>query len=112
MAHFAQIEDNIVRQVIVVSNCDIGGCVGEDNVPDGLWIPEHHANCGDLEFPDTEIKGKEFISSLGIEGEWIQTSYNNNFRGVYAGIGYTYDPENDVFVLPSTEDNSETPEDQ
>ena len=29
-----------------------------------------------------------------------RTSYNGNFRGVYAGIGYTYDPVNDVFVAP------------
>lgn len=29
-----------------------------------------------------------------------RTSYNNNFRGVYAGIGYTYDAVNDVFVAP------------
>ena len=30
-----------------------------------------------------------------------RTSYNNNFRGIYAGIGYTYDAVNDVFVAPS-----------
>ena len=29
-----------------------------------------------------------------------RTSYNGNIRGVYAGIGYTYDPVNDVFVAP------------
>ena len=29
-----------------------------------------------------------------------RTSYNGNFRGVYAGIGYTYDAVNDVFVAP------------
>ena len=29
-----------------------------------------------------------------------RTSYNGNYRGVYAGIGYTYDPVNDVFVAP------------
>ncbi len=29
-----------------------------------------------------------------------RTSYNNNFRGVYAGVGYTYDPVNDVFIAP------------
>jgi hypothetical protein len=32
-----------------------------------------------------------------------RTSYNNNFRGVYAGIGYTYDAVNDVFVAPIVE---------
>jgi hypothetical protein len=29
-----------------------------------------------------------------------RTSYNNNFRGVYAGIGYTYDAELDEFIAP------------
>ena len=29
-----------------------------------------------------------------------QTSYNNNFRGTYAGIGYTYDAELDEFIAP------------
>ena len=29
-----------------------------------------------------------------------RTSYNGNFRGIYAGIGYTYDSVNDVFVAP------------
>jgi hypothetical protein len=30
----------------------------------------------------------------------VRTSYNNNIRKQYAGIGYTYDPINDVFVAP------------
>jgi hypothetical protein len=38
------------------------------------------------------------IDNLG--GTWIQTSYNNNFRGRFAGIGTIYDPVNDVFVAP------------
>ena len=29
-----------------------------------------------------------------------RTSYNGNIRGTYAGIGFTYDPVNDVFVAP------------
>jgi hypothetical protein len=29
-----------------------------------------------------------------------RTSYNNNYRGVYAGIGYTYDAELDEFIAP------------
>lgn len=29
-----------------------------------------------------------------------RTSYNNNIRKQYAGIGYTYDAVNDVFVAP------------
>jgi hypothetical protein len=31
---------------------------------------------------------------------WKQTSYNNNFRKQYAGIGYSYDPSKDMFITP------------
>ena len=33
-------------------------------------------------------------------GNWIQTSYNNNIRKNYAGIGYTYDSNLDAFIAP------------
>ena len=33
-------------------------------------------------------------------GTWIQTSYNNNIRKNFAGIGYTYDSNLDAFVAP------------
>jgi hypothetical protein len=38
------------------------------------------------------------VANLG--GRWVQTSYNGNFRKQFAGIGYTYDEEADVFVAP------------
>ena len=38
------------------------------------------------------------IENLG--GRWVQTSYNANFRKQFAGIGYTYDEQADVFVAP------------
>lgn len=82
MAHFARIKDNVVQQVIVVSNEDCGG--------------------GD--FPASEPIGQEFIASLGLSGEWKQTSYHANFRGIYAGIGFTYDAELDEFVAPPVEE--------
>jgi len=79
MAHFAKVnDDNIVQQVIVVSNDDCGG--------------------GD--FPASEPVGQAFIASLGLTGTWKQTSYNANFRGRYAGIGFTYDANLDEFVAP------------
>lgn len=81
MAYFAKIEDDIVTQVISVSN-DV---------------------CGEptLDFPDTCAAGRAFIANtLKFDGVWKQTSFNNNFRGVYAGIGYTYDAELDEFVPP------------
>lgn len=79
MAHFAQVnDDNVVTQVIVVSNDDCGG--------------------GD--FPASEPIGQAFIASLGLSGRWLQTSYHGNFRTRYAGISYTYDPDLDEFVAP------------
>jgi len=78
MAHFAQVENNIVRNVIVINNSDCGG--------------------GD--YPDSEPIGQAFIAAIGVEGEWLQTSYNNNFRGTYAGQGMTYDPVLDEFISP------------
>jgi hypothetical protein len=84
MAHFAKIENNVVTQVIVVGNED----------------------CGGLEFPESELVGQAFIASIGIDGEWLQTSYNHNFRGTYAGIGFSYDPETDVFVAPDFQEET------
>ncbi len=81
MAHFAKIENNIVTQVLVVANSD----------------------CGGGEFPASEPVGQAFLASLGLEGDWKQTSYNSNFRGVYASKGWTYDSVNDVFVAPVVE---------
>jgi len=78
MAHFAQLAGDTVTQVIVVSNDD----------------------CGNLEFPASEAVGQEFIASIGLDGVWKQTSYNHNFRGRYAGIGYRYDSELDEFIAP------------
>ena len=78
MAHFAKVDNGIVSQVIVVSNDD---CAGGD-------------------FPESEAAGQAFIASLGLTGEWLQTSYHANFRGTYAGIGYTYDPATDTFTPP------------
>jgi len=79
MAHFARLDDtNVVRQVIVIS---------DDVAPDPA--------------PNNESLGQAFIADvLGLAGEWRQTSYNGNFRGTYAGLGYTYDPVADEFVAP------------
>jgi hypothetical protein len=77
MANFAQVSNNIVEQVIVIANDD----------------------CDNLPFPDSEPIGQAFIASLGYTGEWLQTSYNGNFRGCYAGIGYTWNGTD--FVEPT-----------
>ena len=76
MAHFAQIENGTVTQVIVVSNNEL--------LVDGIEV---------------ESKGVEFCQSL-FGGIWVQTSYNNNIRKQYAGIGFTYDADADQFVAP------------
>ena len=39
------------------------------------------------------------------EGTWIQTSYNGNIRGKYAGIGDIYDPVDDVFIAQEEDIN-------
>jgi len=84
MAHFAKINDsNIVTEVIVVSNGTA----------------------------TSESAGVTFINNLyGTSDTWKQTSYNTHgnvhslggtaFRGNYAGVGYTYDTSNDVFIAP------------
>jgi hypothetical protein len=71
MAHFARInEDNIVVEVLVIDN-------------------------------SLENRGEDFLANeLGLGGTWIQTSYNNNFRKQFAGIGYKYDYANDLFIAP------------
>ena len=46
-----------------------------------------------------EANGTEWCHNL-LGGTWVQTSYNNRIRKQYAGIGYTYDPDADVFVAP------------
>lgn len=103
MGHFARIDaDNIVRQVIVVSNCAIGGCIGEENVPPEMWAPDDHVNCGTLEFPDTEPLGQAMLAASGFEGTYLQCSYNGNFRGAYPGQGWSYDPSVDEFIPPAT----------
>jgi hypothetical protein len=79
MAHFAQIENGTVTQVIVVHNNELL----VDNV-------------------EVESKGAEFCHNL-LGGVWKQTSYNaatNGFRKQFAGIDYTYDETADVFIAP------------
>ena len=38
------------------------------------------------------------VDNLG--GTWIQTSYNNRIRGTYAGISYSYNADEDIFITP------------
>jgi hypothetical protein len=79
MAYFAELDDdNVVLQVIAISN---------DDAPDPA--PVH-----------SEPLGQAFIASLGLGGRWVQTSYHGSIRKNYAGIGYTYDEARDAFIPP------------
>jgi hypothetical protein len=71
MAHFAEIDkDGFVLRVLVVDNSQ-------------------------------ENRGQDFLAKdLGLGGTWIQTSYNNNIRGKYAGVGDRYDEVKDEFIAP------------
>ena len=82
MANFALLKNNIVIAVIVIDN--------EVITNNGIEV---------------EQLGVDFIDSLNIKSIYDydsikQTSYNSNFRNVYAGIGFTYDSVNDVFIAP------------
>lgn len=101
MAHFAKIENGVVRDIIVVTNCAIGGCIGSEH-PD--YRPDAHIDCGSLDFPDTESLGQAFIASHGLDGEWRQASYSGSFRGAYPGQGWRYDAEADEFLPPVAPD--------
>jgi hypothetical protein len=78
MAHFAQLDtNNVVTQVIVVSNADTSTAQGDEK----------------------ESIGIAFCERL-LGGTWVKTSYNGNIRKNYAGIGYTYDKDRDAFIAP------------
>ena len=82
MAHFAELNSsNEVIQVVVISNDDVA------------------ANGGDY-----SSQAETYVSNLIPHSEhgvaWKQTSYNNNQRKQYAGIGLIYDPVKDKFILP------------
>ena len=84
MAHFARVVYGQVVKVHVLANAvitDKGGVEHED------W-------------------GQAFLADLhGYQPEeLIQCSYNGNFRGIYPGIGFTYDEELDAFIPPMPED--------
>ena len=79
MAHFATLdESNIVTRVEVINN---------DVILDGDGVEQ-------------EQLGKDFLTSLYGAGNYVQTSYNNNFRKNYAGVGHTYDSTRNAFISP------------
>jgi hypothetical protein len=72
MAHFAEINSsNLVLRVVVIDNNDVNASGGDQSVA-------------------AEEKVKSIVP-FTTGNRWVQTSYNNNFRKQYAGIGYTFD---------------------
>jgi hypothetical protein len=86
MAHFAELESKtdptgftsdthlVVKRVVVVGN---------DVVPS-----------------DEHVDGETWCINFFGGGTWKQTSYNNNFRKQYAGVGYVYNTSKNKFLLP------------
>ena len=80
MAHFAHLdENNVVTMVTVVSNDDMIDDNGNE----------------------VEALGVAVCEAVVGAGPWVQTSYNHNIRKQYAGIGYTYNADADVFIALS-----------
>ena len=93
MAHFAELESKtdptgftsdthlVVKRVVVVGN----------DIP---------ANGGTLKDNDCHADGETWCVNFFGGGTWKQTSYNNNFRKQYAGIGYVYNSTKNKFLMP------------
>jgi hypothetical protein len=81
MAHFAEVNNyGLVLRVVVIDNNDV------------------NANGGDQSAGAEEAVKKIVPFTTG--SRWVQTSYNNNFRKQYAGIGYTFDSTKNKFIAP------------
>ena len=80
MAHFAELDiNNKVLRVLKACNQDIINNGGEQSEQAALHFQSV------VKFSENGVK-------------WVQTSYNNNFRKQYAGIGYTFDPIKNKFI--------------
>ena len=77
MSHFAKIENNLVTNVIVAEQDFI------DNHCEGTWVQTSYNTRGNVHY------GQDGEPDGGIA-----------LRGNYAGLGYTYDADNDVFYEP------------
>lgn len=75
MAHFAELHENSVVNVIVINN-DV------------------------LDADNEEATGLNFLESIYGHRNFKQTSYNAKIRYNYAGIGFTYDATADAFIAP------------
>ena len=85
MAHYALIDSNNVV-VNVITGIDETVTQDDNGTPVG----------GSTEAWEQFYESQEWNAGLTCK----RTSYNNNIRGVYAGIGFTYDPQKDIFLPP------------
>jgi len=79
MAHFAKLDDN--------------------NIVLAVHALDNHVTA-DSEGVEDENIGVAYLTKIHKHSNWKQTSYNDNFRKQYAGIGYTYDTAKDKFIKP------------
>ena len=91
MAHYALVNNGIVSNVITIANAAID----------------------DLPFPESEPVGVAFIATLpdlaAQTGVWWECSYNNNFRGIYPGMGFGFNGVD--FIPPAQPEPEPTPDD-
>jgi len=78
-AHAARVEDDIVREVIVIPYMD-----------------------------DDDAKVTEYCNSIGLAGTWLDCSYIGARRGKYPGVGDRYDADLDEFISPVINEIEET----
>tara|TARA_B110000908_G_scaffold23094_1_gene26261 strand:- start:142 stop:468 length:327 start_codon:yes stop_codon:yes gene_type:complete len=62
----------------------------------------HFAKIDNSIVAEVIVADTAFINSgaVGNPSLWVRTSYNNNFRGKYAGVGDTWDSVNEMFISP------------
>jgi len=77
MAHFSEIVNGVVTNVIVVNDSELLDANGVEQ----------------------ESLGRQFCSNL-LGGDWVRTSYDSSVRKQYGIIGFTYDAVADVFIAP------------
>jgi len=84
MAHYAEVIDNVVTRVITINN-DIEG-EGTDE--------------------EKEIRGAAFCQQLlNTDTQWLKTSYNGNYRGIFAGVGTLFNSVTGVFEAETIDES-------
>ena len=109
MAHFAKItEDNQVLSVIYINDSDIQNADGiedetvgqaylqkHNNWPSHLWIKTSYNTRLNKYYREELVgthEGKEYY------GRVVASDQSKSFRGNYAGIGFIWDEENNIFL--------------